>query len=231
MKKMLFALFLFCGASVVAAGEELDVKLVYPAQAADTEALDSSTPAKRVVPPVLEETEVDPVTPLGQIRTVLNSLAGVESAQSKIMEDVASLRRQLASAPKATDVSSALEKVFPPNFDVRNLASKNDFESIRAALINVSQERTTIIEAINKLAKAQAKNAVKSKLFDVGVAVILILVLMQVVARVGGKAIEAWRAAIRRRNEEIMKAALETVEARKSAGTTDKTAQERSDNE
>ncbi len=217
MKKLLFALLLFCGASVVAAGEELDVKLVYPAQAADTEALDSSTPAKRVVPPVFEETEIDPVTPLGQIRGVLNSLAGVESAQLKIMEDVASLRRQLASAPKATDVSSALEKFFPPNFDVRNLASKNDFESIRAALINVSQERTTIIEAIDNLAKAQAKNAVKSKLFDVGVAVILILVLMQVVARAGGKAIEAWRAAIRRRNEEIMKAALETVEAERAA--------------
>lgn len=231
MKKLLFALFLFCGASVVAAGEELDVKLVYPAQAADTEALDSSTPAKRVVPPVFEETEIDPVTPLGQIRGVLNSLAGVESAQTKIMEDVASLRRQLASAPKATDVSAALERVFPPNFDVRTLASKNDFASIRAALLNASQERTTIIEAIDNLMKTQAKNAVKSKLFDVGVAVILILVLMQVVARVGGKAIEAWRAAIRRRNEEIMKAALETVEARKSAGTTDKTAQERSGDE
>ena len=77
MKKMLFALFLFCGASVVAAGEELDVKLVYPAQAADTEALDSSTPAKRVVPPVFEETEIDLVTQIGQIRTVLNSLTGV----------------------------------------------------------------------------------------------------------------------------------------------------------
>lgn len=217
MKKMLFALILFCGASVVAAGEDHEIKLIYPAQAADTEALDSSTPAKRVVPPVFEETEIDPVTPLGQIRGVLNSLAGVESAQSKIMEDVASLRKQLASAPKASDVSTALERVFPPNFDVRNLASKNDFESIRAALINVSQERTTIIEAIDNLAKAQAKNAVKSKLFDVGVAVILILVLMQVVARVGGKAIEAWRAAIRRRNEEIMKAALETVEAERAA--------------
>lgn len=217
MKKMLFALILFCGASVVAAGEDHEIKLIYPAQAADTEALDSSTPAKRVVPPVFEETEIDPVTPLGQIRGVLNSLAGVESAQSKIMEDVASLRRQLASAPKASDVSTALERVFPPNFDVRNLASKNDFESIRAALINVSQERTTIIEAIDKLAKAQAKNAVKSKLFDVGVAVILILVLMQVVARVGVKAIEAWRAAIRRRNEEIMKAVLETVEAERAA--------------
>lgn len=217
MKKMLFALILFCGASVVAAGEDHEIKLIYPAQAADTEALDSSTPAKRVVPPVFEETEIDPVTPLGQIRGVLNSLAGVESAQSKIMEDVASLRRQLALAPKATDVSAALERVFPPNFDVRNLASKNDFESIRAALINVSQERTTIIEAIDNLAKAQAKNAVKSKLFDVGVAVILILVLIQVVTRVGGKAIEAWRAAIRRRNEEIMKAALETVEAERAA--------------
>lgn len=217
MKKMLFALILFCGASVVAAGEDHEIKLIYPAQAADSETLDSSTPTKRVVPPVFEETEIDPVTPLGQIRGVLNSLAGVESAQSKIMEDVASLRRQLASAPKASDVSTALERVFPPNFDVRNLASKNDFESIRAALINVSQERTTIIEAIDKLAKAQAKNAVKSKLFDVGVAVILILVLMQVVARVGVKAIEAWRAAIRRRNEEIMKAALETVEAERAA--------------
>lgn len=217
MKKMLFALILFCGASVVAAGEDHEIKLIYPAQAADSETLDSSAPTKRVVPPVFEETEIDPVTPLGQIRGVLNSLAGVESAQSKIMEDVASLRRQLASAPKASDVSTALERVFPPNFDVRNLASKNDFESIRAALINVSQERTTIIEAIDKLAKAQAKNAVKSKLFDVGVAVILILVLMQVVARVGVKAIEAWRAAIRRRNEEIMKAALETVEAERAA--------------
>lgn len=217
MKKLLFALLLFCGASVVAAGEDHEIKLVYPAQAADSETLDSSAPTKRVVPPVFEETEIDPVTPLGQIRGVLKSLAGVESAQAKIVEDIASLRKQLASAPKATDVSSALEKVFPPNFDVRKLASKNDFESIRAALINVSQERTTIIEAINNLAKAQAKNAVKSKLFDVGVAVILILVLMQVVARVGGKAIEAWRAAIRRRNEEIMKAVLETVEAERAA--------------
>lgn len=231
MKKMLFALILFCGASVVAAGEDHEIKLVYPAQAADSETLDSSAPTKRVVPPVFEETEIDPVTPLGQIRGVLNSLAGVESAQAKIVEDIASLRKQLASAPMGADVSAALEKVFPPNFDVRTLASKNDFASIRAALLNASQERTTITEAIDNLVKTQAKNAVKSKLFDIGVAVILILVLIQVVTRVGGKAVEVWRAAIRRRNEEIMKAALETVEARKSAGTTDKTAQERSGDE
>ena len=62
-----FCLWLVGGAP---AAEE--VKLIYPTDAAAAE-LDNSRPEKRIEPPVREESEIDVVTPLGQVKSVLDS--------------------------------------------------------------------------------------------------------------------------------------------------------------
>lgn len=78
--------FALAGALTAPAGAE-DVKLVYPSDAAAIE-LDNSTPAKRIEPPVREESEQDVVTPLGQIRDVINSLDSIEAATESIKKDM-----------------------------------------------------------------------------------------------------------------------------------------------
>lgn len=83
---LMFSAFAFACALTAPASAE-DVKLVYPSDAAAIE-LDNSTPAKRIEPPVREDSEQDVVTPLGQIRDVLNSLDSIEAATESIKKDM-----------------------------------------------------------------------------------------------------------------------------------------------
>lgn len=70
------------------------VTLVYPSSAAESVELDSSTPAKRALPPVREESEFDPVTPLGQVRAILDSITALKDGQTAIADDVSALKRK-----------------------------------------------------------------------------------------------------------------------------------------
>lgn len=86
----IFACAIACAFCAQAALAE-DVRLVYPTDAAAAE-LDSSTPAKRVEPPAREESEIDVVTPLGQIRAVLAALEDVKATEEQQARDIAALK-------------------------------------------------------------------------------------------------------------------------------------------
>lgn len=86
-----FACALACALAGTAAAQAEDVRLVYPTDAAAAE-LDSSTPAKRVEPPVREDSEIDVVTPLGQIRAVLAALENVKATEEQQARDIAALK-------------------------------------------------------------------------------------------------------------------------------------------
>ena len=91
MKNKMFCLFVltaFAGASAFAGDEP--TMLVYPTAAAQTE-LDNSTPAKRITPPVREDTEYDPVTPIGQINGIITTLNALSAGQEAIKENQSSL--------------------------------------------------------------------------------------------------------------------------------------------
>lgn len=64
------------------------VKLIYPIEAAEEVKIDSSATLNRILPPTLEEAEVDPVTPLGQIRSVLENLEAVKKSQNETRADI-----------------------------------------------------------------------------------------------------------------------------------------------
>lgn len=91
-KTILFAAFIAFAITPYVFGDEGEVKLIYPTDAASAE-LDSSRPERRVEPPVREESEIDPVTPLGQIREVLKSLKAIEENQEEVQKDVAALKK------------------------------------------------------------------------------------------------------------------------------------------
>ena len=87
MKRFILLLFTLAIVSGTAYAAEKEVKLVYPTDAASIE-LDNSTPAKRIEPPIREESEQDVVTPLGQIRDVINSLDSIEAATKSIKQEM-----------------------------------------------------------------------------------------------------------------------------------------------
>ena len=78
--------------------EDGAVKLIYPIEAAENVKIDSSATLNRILPPTLEEAEVDPVTPLGQIRNVLENLDAVKKSQQETQD-------QVKNALKGFDVS------------------------------------------------------------------------------------------------------------------------------
>ena len=68
--------------------EDGAVKLIYPIEATENVKIDSSATLNRILPPTLEESEVDPVTPLGQIRNVLENLEAVKKSQQETQDQV-----------------------------------------------------------------------------------------------------------------------------------------------
>ena len=162
---MLRPIFTLGLAVALAAGAAFgqDVKLVYPSDAASIE-LDNSRPEKRIEPPVRESSESDVVTPLGQVSSVLNSLANLEEGQARLE---AKIERELASI-KGIDVSGIVEE-----------------------LARARTERGKIAESVDALSKKVAAGAVASvtrstrgALTDFCVFLIVFLVLIQVAAKV-----------------------------------------------
>lgn len=162
---------------VARAEEPQEVTVVYPTQATEAVELDSSTPAKRVEPPTREDSEIDPVTPLGQIRAVLESLTRLETSQK-------SLEAQIKKTPQGD-----------------NLAQKADVTSIMTALTTGSEERAGLGERLDKLrettenlrktmeAIAEASESIEklhdSKWSNYALIAILALMILQVVAKGG----------------------------------------------
>lgn len=140
-----------------------DVKLVYPSDAASIE-LDNSTPAKRIEPPVREASESDVVTPLGQVSSVLNTLANLEEGQARLE---AKIERELASI-KGIDVSGIVEEL----------------ARARAERGKIAEEVSTIGKAVASGAVASVARSTRDALTDFCVFLIVFLVLIQVAAKV-----------------------------------------------
>lgn len=157
--------------------------LVYPAEAADTE-LDNSTPAKRITPPVREDTEYDPVTPIGQIKAIVDTLNTLEANQNALIETVRKLgldenkevlpileRGARAQDAIGTNVETLLESS-------KGIASKID------SLQKTTADLRASVEAVQKTA-ASVERIRTSRWTDFAVVAILALVLIQLAWKVG----------------------------------------------
>lgn len=189
MKRIImFILFALGGAAATCADDA--VKLVYPIEATNA-ALDASTPAKRVTPPVVEDSEYDPVTPIGQIRSILESLGTIEEKQTAITNDVAELRKR--------------ERV-----DLSGVFTKSDGAEIKETLNNATTKLASIASA-----------PARSKLIDWTTLATFALVVLQTVILCGQTIAAFVRSRRDAFEEEIAKRYLEkqqTNSANKSAG-------------
>ena len=179
-------------ASLLFADDPNEVRVVYPSSAAQVE-LDDSTPAKRAEPPARESNELDPVTPLGQIRAVLESLSRLESSQEEI-------RTELRKTTNTLDDDAIVAKLgakLPTRerFDALFPALEKNSEDVDALLktttgiaakLDALQQTTENLRATVEAAQATAESIERirtSKWTDYAVLAILALVLIQLLCR------------------------------------------------
>lgn len=105
------------------------VKLIYPIEAAENAKIDSSATLNRILPPTIEEAEVDPVTPLGQIRNVLENLEAVKKSQQETQAEV------------------------------KNALKGFDFDKIETRLTDATNERFKLGEQLQALRTAREEDA------------------------------------------------------------------------
>lgn len=131
--------------------DEGEVKLIYPSDAASAE-LDSSKPERRVEPPVREESEVDPVTPIGQIREVLKSLKAIEENQEEVQRDVAALKKlDVSNLFPVVEKSVEGQKEIADTVNAASLSIKNVGAKVDALQETTENLRATV-EAVQKTA-------------------------------------------------------------------------------
>lgn len=210
--------FIFCLLAAFAVptfADENDgaMQLIYPMAAADTE-LDNSTPAKRITPPVREDSEYDPISPIGQIRDIVNTLNKLEDQQDSILETVGKLQlgetKDLLpflerGAKQGDAIGSNVETLLESS---KSIATK--IESLQATMADL---RATV-ESVEKTA-ASVERIRTSRWTDYAVIAILALVIIQLVWRVGASLV-AWIKGRAARVQELM-AALEVAKQQLAA--------------
>lgn len=178
------ALFLFAW-SVLANDNE--TRVIYPTTATSMAELDNSTPAKRAEPPVFEPNEIDPVTPIGQIKGIRDSLNNIEQMLDAFgpnsfgdlptKKDVTSLFPLLEKESAKTDALGAnVEEVLTSS---RLIGGKIDdlkttTENLRAT-VEAAQKTVASIEKIRT-----------SRWTDYAVLAILGLAILQLLGKTGG---------------------------------------------
>ena len=181
-------------------------KLVYPMLAADTE-LDNSSPAKRITPPIREDAEYDPVTPIGQIRAIIDTLNTLETQQNALIETVGKLRLD-----ENKDLFPLLERG-AKNQDAILESSKSIATKIESLQATMADLRATV-ESVEKTA-ASVEKIRTSRWTDYAVIAILALVIVQLVWRVGASLV-GWIKGRAARVQELM-AALEVAKQQLAA--------------
>lgn len=181
-------------ASPLAVGEEPPevVRLVYPMSAAEEATLDGTTPANRITPPVKEEVEVDPVTPLGQIRAVLSSLARLEEAQADLKERIKGIdSNALSELPSKKDFAGILPlleqsatKTNEIETDVESLVQSNKLIGGRIEDIakTTADLRATVESAQQTIASIERIRT--SRWTDYAVIAILALLLLNLITKI-----------------------------------------------
>lgn len=168
-------------------GEE-PTMLIYPTAAADTE-LDNSTPAKRITPPVREDGEYDPITPIGQIRDIVNTLNKLENQQDSLLETVGKL--QLG---ENKDLLPLLERGAKNQDTIgSNVSEILQTSKVIGSKIDAIQKTTSdlraSLEAVQKTA-ASVERIRTSRWTDFAVVAILALVLIQLVWKIGAVVVD-----------------------------------------
>lgn len=159
-----------------------DVQLIYPTTAIDVTELDSTTPSKRAEPPAPETAEFDPVTPIGQIRGINESLKRVEEDLAKIqeMKGLDEVNRILpflereaeTSEAISTNVESIIKTTGALGTKIEEL--QKAAEDVRATVESVQ----ATMEAVNKLRE--------SKWTDYAILAILAIFVLQLGGKTGG---------------------------------------------
>lgn len=176
----LFAVTTFMFTSFAHA-DEGEVKLIYPSDAASAE-LDSSKPERRVEPPVREESEVDPVTPIGQIREVLKSLKAIEENQEEVQRDVAALKKlDISNLIPVVEKSVEGQKEITDTVNAANLLIKNIGAKVDA-LQKTTESIGSKVEVIQKTAAVASAVATRSvRWTDYAICAICFLFMIQLV--------------------------------------------------
>lgn len=213
--------------SIALAADEKTTTLVYPAPAAEIE-LDNSTPAKRATPPVREESEFDPVTPLGQINAVKGALDRIEAAQEEVKSELKKSARTLSDDE---GFLSRFNSLFPliertatdgeeTKANVETLAKTTDGIAAKLdALQKTTENLRATIEAAQKTA-ASVERIRASRWTDYAVLAILALVLLQLGTRVVSFFAGVVKSSRERLEAQIFERAQAIVNAKKTASST-----------
>lgn len=216
MKKAKFlSIVLFAIAATTSYGQE-EVKVVYPSSATEIAGVDSSTVSKRAEPPVREESEFDPVTPIGQIRAVRDSLTRTEEALEEIRtalkkDDEGLLSSLFPLAKKSADDGAATKS------NVETLLKTTDGIGAKLdALAQTTENLRATVEAAQKTA-ASIEKIRTSRWTDFAVFAILALVTIQLLAKVGSVIAGVVQSSRERLEARIYEKAEQLVQTRKTA--------------
>lgn len=216
MKKINFlSIVLFAIAATTSYGQE-EVKVVYPSSATEIAGVDSSTVSKRAEPPVREESEFDPVTPIGQIRAVRDSLTRTEEALEEIRtalkkDDEGLISSLFPLAKKSADDGAATKS------NVETLLKTTDGIGAKLdALAQTTENLRATVEAAQKTA-ASIEKIRTSRWTDFAVFAILALVAIQLLAKVGSVIAGVVQSSRERLEARIYEKAEQLVQTRKTA--------------
>lgn len=131
--------------------EDGAVKLIYPIEAAENVKIDSSATLNRILPPTLEEAEVDPVTPLGQIRNVLENLDAVKKSQQETQDQVKNALKGFDISKIETRLTDATNERFKLGEQLQALRTAREEDA--SALKNIVGTLSTIGAAKSKLSR------------------------------------------------------------------------------
>ena len=218
----------------LAADENKTTTLVYPAPAAEIE-LDNSTPAKRATPPVREESEFDPVTPLGQIQAVKGALDRIEAAQEEVKNE---LRKSARTLSDDEGFLSRFNSLFPliertaaegeeTKANVETLAKTTDGIAAKIdALQKTTENLRATVEAAQKTA-ASVEKIRTSRWTDFAVIAILAVVVLQLGGRIVSFFVGIYKTSRERLEAEIYERAQAIVNAKKTTSATTPTTAEK----
>lgn len=127
------------------------VKLIYPIEAAENVKIDSSATLNRILPPTLEEAEVDPVTPLGQIRNVLENLDAVKKSQQETQDQVKNALKGFDVSKIETRLTDATNERFKLGEQLQALRTAREEDA--SALKNIVGSIATIGAAKSRLSR------------------------------------------------------------------------------
>ena len=154
--------------------EDGAVKLIYPIEAAENVKIDSSATLNRILPPTLEEAEVDPVTPLGQIRNVLENLEAVKKSQQETQD-------QVKNALKGFDISKIETRLTDATNERLKLGEQ--LQALRTAREEDASALKNIVGTLSTIGAAKSK---LSRVSDYCSIVVFLYIAIKILSMIAG---------------------------------------------